>query len=111
MFAGLVAALTFVSALLKRSLGARAVVAIAGVAALADAHAAGSTVASVHAGGELGDRVAVVGVLVALSTNTITKIALAFQGGPRPYGVRVLIGLVLVLVAAWSGFAVQTFVF
>jgi uncharacterized membrane protein (DUF4010 family) len=106
IFAALVAALTFLSALVKRSVGARAVLVVAGVAAFADAHAAGSTMGSVYASDGIGDVLAVVGVLVSLSTNTITKIVLAFQGGPRRYGVHVLIGLLIVIAAAWGGFAI-----
>ena len=71
----------------------------------------GSTVASVFAAGELDARIAVIGILVALSTNTLTKIGLAFQSGPRIYGVRVLVGLLIVLAAAWAGFALQSFLF
>lgn len=105
-FAALVAALTFLSAVVKRSLGARAVLAVAGVAAFADAHAAGSTVGSVHASGGIGNQLAVVAILVSLTTNTVTKIVLAFQAGPRRYGARVLVGLLVVLAAAWGGFAI-----
>jgi uncharacterized membrane protein (DUF4010 family) len=46
---------------------------------------------------------AIVPVLTALSTNTLTKMVLAFTGGSRAFALYVVPGLVLVVAAAWLG--------
>lgn len=51
---------------------------------------------------QLGATAAQLGVLLALTTNTITKAVLAITSGPRSYSLRVIAGLALVLVATWT---------
>ena len=50
-------------------------------------------------------RVAVVAVLACLSTNTITKMVLAFASGGRVYSIPVFVGLAIVIAATWAGWA------
>jgi uncharacterized membrane protein (DUF4010 family) len=50
---------------------------------------------------------AAVPVLVALTTNTISKAVVAYVFGRRRYAVEVWVGLVLVIAAAWGGFILQ----
>ena len=45
-------------------------------------------------------------MLAALTANTVTKAVLAYTAGTRRYAVQVGIGLALVLVAAWAGWAI-----
>ena len=46
---------------------------------------------------------AVYPVLAALTTNTVTKVVLAFTGGSRAFAFSVVPGLLLVVAAAWTG--------
>jgi uncharacterized membrane protein (DUF4010 family) len=71
----------------------------------ADAHAAAITAATLVAAGRLDVADAVVPILVALTTNSVTKAVLAAGIGGWAYARRVVLGLVLVLAAAWAGAA------
>jgi hypothetical protein len=42
-------------------------------------------------------------ILAALSTNTISKIVVAWTSGGRSYALRLIPGLLLVVSAAWAG--------
>jgi uncharacterized membrane protein (DUF4010 family) len=46
---------------------------------------------------------AVVPILAALSTNTVSKIAVASTSGGRAFAFRVVPGLILLIMAAWIG--------
>jgi uncharacterized membrane protein (DUF4010 family) len=72
----------------------------------ADAHAAAISAATLVAAGRLDADAAVVPILVALTTNSVTKAALAAGIGGWAYARRVIVGLVVVLAAAWAGAAV-----
>ncbi len=94
------------------SLGGRALAGDAGaviaavIAALADAHAAAASVGSLAMAGAVEPELAVIAVLACLSTNSVTKIVLAFGAGDRRYGVRITVATLAVLAAAWIGWAV-----
>ena len=45
-------------------------------------------------------------VLLATTSNAVTKGVLAAPAGPRPYLLRVLLGQGIVLAATWSGWLV-----
>lgn len=105
LFAVLVTVVAFVSALAQRFLGAAGAVVTAALAGLADAHAAAAAVASVA--DQLGQTGAMLGVLLALSSNSLTKMVLAVTSGPRPFAVRIVLGQVLVLLATWISAAVR----
>jgi hypothetical protein len=36
-------------------------------------------------------------------TNSVTKVFLAVSSGPRPYAIRVALGVGLVITATWAG--------
>jgi len=69
-----------------------------------DAHAAAASVASLEAGGRVSRELASLALLLALSTNTLTKVVLAFASGTRRFAWAVAIGLLLVLTSAWAGY-------
>lgn len=75
------------------------------IAALADAHAAAASVGSLLVAGAVEPDLAVVAVLACLSANSLTKIVLAFGAGDRDYGRRVAAATIVVLAAAWVGWA------
>jgi uncharacterized membrane protein (DUF4010 family) len=101
-FAATVTGVLFLSAAMNQWAGRAGLVAAAALAGFADTHAAAISVASLAAAGKLAPPDALVPILAAFSANTVTKGALALRGG-RPFAVRVIPGLLLVLAAAWAG--------
>jgi len=104
-FALLLTVVNVLASLAGRWLGDAGVVATTGLAAFADVHAPSAAVASLVAGNQLTTAVGVLALLVAFTANTVTKAVLASQGGTPTFRNRVLLGLLLVLVAVWAGFA------
>jgi uncharacterized membrane protein (DUF4010 family) len=89
--------------LLQRELGDSGVVLAVGLAGFADAQSAAISAASLVAAGRLEADAATVPILVALTTNTVTKLVLAATLGRRRFAVAVGAGLVVVLAALWAG--------
>ena len=101
-FAGMIAAMLFLSAALNALLGKTGVLAAAAVAGFADTHSAAVSVASLVAAGKFTAREAVLPILAALTTNTISKVAFAVSSGGRRYAMQIIPGLVVVIGAAWA---------
>lgn len=106
-FAAIVAAVQVVAAGLEAWLGSAGVAAAAAAAGFADTHAPAASVASLVASGRLSPAQAVAPILIALSTNTISKSVVAITTGGRAYAVPVICGLALVISAAWLGTLVR----
>ncbi|UJR85194.1 MgtC/SapB family protein [Sandaracinus amylolyticus] len=104
IFALLVTGVSVGATLVGRQVGALGVVIASTVAAFADAHAAGASVASVHAADQLETTSAIVAVLACLSTNSVTKSVLAYSSGPRGYALPVVLGVAIVLAATWGAY-------
>jgi uncharacterized membrane protein (DUF4010 family) len=102
LFATLVTAIGFASALAHAWLGSAGAIATAAIAGLVDAHASSAAIGSMTSAWQLARGDAVIAVLLALTTNTITKLVLAITSGPRGYWVRVTGGLAFVLVVTWA---------
>lgn len=102
LFAALVSGVGLLSALARARFGEAAVPVAAALAGLADAHAAAASAAALHASGGIPERLAVLAVLAALTTNTLTKVGLAFGVGTRRFAGEVTLGLVLAVGAAWG---------
>lgn len=100
-FAGLIAAMLFLSAALNAWLGKAGVLAAAAVAGFADTHSAAVSVASLVAAGKFTAREAVFPILAGLTTNTASKIAVAISSGGRRYAMQIIPGLVIVIAAGW----------
>lgn len=103
IFATTVAAVQMLAAALESWLGASGVAVAAATAGFADTHSAGASVASLVKAGRLDAAAAVLPILLALSTNTVSKAVFALLGGGARYGVPIIAGLALVLAAAWAG--------
>ena len=101
--AATLAVILVASAALQAWLGEAGIVIAAGVAGFADAHSAAVSAASLVAAQKMTAAQAVYPVLAALTTNTVTKIVLAFTGGNRAFAFSVVPGLLLVVAAAWAG--------
>lgn len=103
LFAALLAVILLASAALDDWFGDAGVLAIAGLAGLADTHSPAVSVASLVASDRIDARGAVIPILAALTTNTLTKAIFAITGGGRAFATRVIPGLILVIAAAWAG--------
>lgn len=103
LFAALLSVILVASAALQDRFGNAGVLAVAGLAGLADTHSPAISVASLVASDRLVASSAVVPILAALTTNTLTKMVFAVTGGGTAFAVRVVPGLILVLAAAWAG--------
>jgi uncharacterized membrane protein (DUF4010 family) len=106
LLAATLAVILIASAALQSWLGDAGVVIAAGTAGFADAHSAAVSVASLVRADRIGVDHAVPPILLAFSTNTVTKIVLAFAGN-RAYALSVVPGLLLVAAAAWLGFVLE----
>lgn len=100
-FAAMIGGVQLLAAALNAWLGKSGVLAASAVAGFADAHSTSVSVASLVAGGKLQVPDSVLPILVALSTNTITKIVFAVIYGTRTFALQIIPGLLLVIAAAW----------
>ena len=91
------------SAALREAFGEIGLVISAAVAGLADTHSPAVAAAALAASGKIKAVDAVIPVLAALSTNTVSKIFVAWTSGGRGFALRLIPGLILVMVAAWAG--------
>jgi uncharacterized membrane protein (DUF4010 family) len=73
----------------------------AALAGLLDAHAASGSALSLGAGGAISAAEAQLAVLLALSSNTLSKFVAAVLAGGRAYALRVGAGLLPIVLAAW----------
>jgi uncharacterized membrane protein (DUF4010 family) len=104
-FALALAALGALAGLANEHYGAGAVQGGAALAGFGDAHAAGASALALVADGRLDAAAAVMACLLAISTNTASKLVVAFATGGAGYGWRVGAGLLLALAAMWTAYA------
>lgn len=100
-FVALVAGVLLVSAAATAWLGRSGTAIAAAVAGFADAHSPAIAVAALVAAGKLHANAAVVPVLLAFSTNAVTKLVLARSAGDAAFARAVSPGIVLMTAAAW----------
>jgi uncharacterized membrane protein (DUF4010 family) len=103
LFAAVVSAILLLAAALTQWLGRAGLVAGVAASGFADTHAAAIAVASLAAAGQVTPADAVLPILVAFTTNTVSKAVDAITTGDRAFVVATLPGLLLVVVAAWLG--------
>ena len=72
------------------------------LAGLAEVHAASGSVLSLAGSGVISPREALFAVLLALSTNTLSKLVAAALSGGAAFATRVGLGLAIILLAAWT---------
>lgn len=77
------------------------------VAGFADTHSAAISVATLVGAGKLTPTDAALPILLALSTNTITKAFLSIYAGGLRFALRVVPGMVLVILATWTAWWLQ----
>lgn len=98
-----ISAVLVASAALRETFGDAGVVIGAAAAGFADTHSPAIAVAALVASGKISAQDAVVPILAAASTNTLSKIAVSFMSGGPGFAVRVVPGLLMVAAAAWGG--------
>lgn len=103
LFAATIALVQLVSAALHAKFGKTGVLAAAVVAGFADAHAPAVSVASLVAFGKLSAEESLPPILAALTANTVTKMVVAIFSGGRRFALSIILGLILVILGAWSG--------
>ena len=106
--AALITAVTFGGAAASELAGERGVAVAALLGGFADAHAASIGVASLVAAQQLDPEGAVVPILLAITSNTGSKMAFAWFSGGRAYATPVWLGLVIALALAWAGWVLTT---
>ena len=102
IFATSIALMLFESAALNAWKGERGVIVAATLAGFADTHSPAVSIASLVSAGTLARNEAILPILAALTTNTITKAVLAFTSGGLRFGIQVVPGLLLVIASAWT---------
>lgn len=102
-FGVILAVILVISAGLQERFGGAGVLLAAVVAGLVDTHAAAISVSTLVASGKVTPQDAVLPILAALTSNTLSKIIMAATGGGWAFALRVVPGLLLVAIAAWVG--------
>lgn len=82
-------------------LGEPGVNVIAALTGIADVHVAAGSILSLYANGALEPGHIVLPVLLAITTNSISKLVAALAGGGPRFGARIGLGLALILAALW----------
>jgi len=103
ILAAILSTMLLLSAGLDAWLGKTGVLAAAAVSGLADTHAAAVAAASLVAVEKLAATDAILPILVALTTNTLSKSVAATFAGGRGFALQVIPGLLLTVAAAWFG--------
>jgi uncharacterized membrane protein (DUF4010 family) len=102
-FAGMFVLVSIVASALQERMGDAGTVLVSSVAAFIDAHSTAGSVAAMHHAGTIDVNTARLAVLGALSTNTVTKVVLAWTGRRADYGLSVTLGVLLIAGSAWLG--------
>ena len=103
----LVCTVSFVSAVLNETYGHGGLFLGAALSGLVDAHAMVPSVASLLSRQKLTPNVALLAILIALTTNTMTKSLIAFQSGGYGYARKVSSGVWATTAAVWLGYCVR----
>jgi uncharacterized membrane protein (DUF4010 family) len=107
IFGAILAAILLITRIMEERFGTLGVAAAAALGGLANTSAAAVSVAALTNAGKITATDAAFPILLALSTNTLTKAILAIATGSRGFAVRVVPGLALVILAAWIGWRVN----
>ena len=99
--AALVAVMLLGSAALRAWAGEAGVMVGALVAGFADAHSPAISIASLVAGGKMAPSEAVLPILAAVTSNTVSKLAMARGVGSQGFLLRIAPGVVAPVAAAW----------
>ncbi|MDO8450936.1 MAG: DUF4010 domain-containing protein [Rhodoferax sp.] len=101
----LLSAITAAVAWVQGAYGTLAIYAATAVAGFADMHSPSAAAITLSAQGAIDSATAVTAVLLAFSTNSVSKIVAAYVAGGARFGTPVSLGLVAVAAAAWLPWA------
>lgn len=97
--AGAITIVLLIGSWIASTFGARGALAGIAVAGFADVHAASASAAALLSAGRLPADMAVLGVAAAFAANTVSKSLAAALTGGRPFALRIVPGLALMMVA------------
>lgn len=103
ILAATMGAVFLAAAALNAWLGRAGLIAGTAIAGFADTHSPAVSVASLAAGGKLEAAGTILPILLAMSTNTVTKMVLAAWNGGSRFALQVIPGLLLTIAAGWLG--------
>jgi uncharacterized membrane protein (DUF4010 family) len=106
LLAATVTLVLLVAGALNAALGRAGLVLGTAVAGFADSQSAAISAATLTGTGHVTTTGASIATLAALTTNTMSKAALAAGIGKMRYALEVWPGLALILIGAWGGFAI-----
>jgi uncharacterized membrane protein (DUF4010 family) len=106
VFSVTVTTLLVLAAALERQFGSTGALVGITVGGFADAHSAAASAASLAHRAALSSELAAVAVLLAASTNSMTKLVVAAGSGGRDYMLRLAPSIVLMIAGAWAALAV-----
>ncbi|MEZ5500437.1 MAG: DUF4010 domain-containing protein [Steroidobacteraceae bacterium] len=101
LFALLLTGLTLLAAIATQQFGSAGALLSVALGGLADTHAAAASVGGLAASGAMALPTAALGVLLALTSNSLTKMILAISAGGSRYALVIVPGIVAMLIAAW----------
>lgn len=102
--AALMTTVLFLAAALEAWLGEAGLRVGAALGGFADTHSPAASVGALVAAHRLEPDAAAVPILLALTTNTCTKVVMAVLSGGRDYARLIVPGLLLVATSAWAGY-------
>jgi len=100
-FAALLTALTAIVSLATKYFGSAAAEVGAAIAATVDMQAAGAVLFSLFAGESVDADALNRGLAIAITSNAVSKMAIAYAAGNREYGLRTSAGLALAIAVVW----------
>ena len=103
LFALTITAILFLCAFLNQRYGNRSLYLGAALSGFADTHATAISIASLVSAGKLAPQSAISPILLGFTTNTLTKVVVAFTAGGYRFGLRILPGLIAVVLVAFLG--------
>ncbi len=110
LFVAIVGITLVISAGLTYWLGERGLLLASAVSGFSDAHAPAISAATLANSDRASMEYAGLAVLVALTSNTISKAIVAFSLGTRQFAFELLPGLMLMIVSAWAGWAARNWI-
>jgi uncharacterized membrane protein (DUF4010 family) len=102
-FAAILAVVLLIAAAAQDWFGEAGILVAAASAGFADTHSAAVSVAALVEEKHITAPLAVIPILAAITTNTISKMVFAVSAGGRSFALYVIPGLILLVAAAWAG--------
>jgi uncharacterized membrane protein (DUF4010 family) len=99
--------ITFVSSMMLSHFGQLGVMLTATFSGFADAHASTASIATLAKSGQLPFDAVIGPVLIAISSNSVSKCVVAWVSGGRRFAAYVIPGQVLLTLAMWAGMGVS----